>query len=521
MQNMSGIGNTAIRKSGQGVVLSILLFLLIGWFSVGHALAERPRLGGTLEFGTENDFAGFEVLQSGSRLAINGAIAANTIMEPLFRMDAEGNMVPVLALSIQPSDDGKAYTIVLRQKVQFHDGTPFNADAIVYHWGRLLNPENKFRGLAAMSVIASVSKIDDFTVKFHLKHAWIPFQKVISSTRGLIDLIPSPKAVEMGTQDRTPVGTGPFKFKAWKSGDSFTVVKNPDYWRKDLPYVDEIIFKPMPDAQTRYASLKSGQLNMIWMDQGNILSKAQADASLKIHSGEDNGAEIFILNTSKPPFDDVNVRRAVAHALNQERQVKMVYNESIPVVHHPFGNSCDCPDDGYREYHPDKARQLLSAYGQPMEIELLHSNSKRGQDIGEITQFLLKEVGITVNPVGLDFGPVVKKVIGGQYQISTWRISSRPDQGPALFLMFHSQSRANYSHYQNPEMDHLLIAQRMETDADKRNKMLCQIARLINEDAPIIYRGGMRSHIITHAEVEGIPPMKDGIVRLEEVWFSQ
>jgi 4-phytase/acid phosphatase/peptide/nickel transport system substrate-binding protein len=343
---------------------------------------------------------------------------------------------------------------------------------------------------------------------------------VISSTRGLINLIPSSKSVDAGNQDRAPVGTGPFKLEEWKSGDAFTVVKTLDYWGKRLAYLDKIVFKPMTDSQTRYASLQSGQADIVWMDRGNLINKAKADNSLKIYSSEDSGAEIFILNTSVPPLDDVNVRRALAHAHNQERQVTMVYKDSIPVVHHPFGNQCECNDGGYREYNPDKARELLAGYGKPVELEVLHSSSKRGRDIGEITQQLFKDVGVTVNPAGFDFGPVVKKVISGQYQVSTWRISSRPDQGPALFQMFHSQSRANYSRYKNPEMDNLLLAQRMEADPKRRNEILCQIARLINDDAPILYRGGMRSHVITSSKVEGLSSMKDGIVHLESVWLN-
>jgi 4-phytase/acid phosphatase/peptide/nickel transport system substrate-binding protein len=299
------------------------------------------------------------------------------------------------------------------------------------------------------------------------------------------------------------------------------VVRNPDYWQKDLPYLDEISFKPLPDSQTRFASLQAGQLDIIWMDKGNILDKAKTDAVLAVYAGEDNGAEIFVLNTSKSPLDDINVRRALAHAHNQERQIKLVYKDSIPEVHHPFGSQFQCADDGYREYDPEKARQLLAEYGQAVELEVLHSSSKRGRDIGELAQLLFKDVGVKANPVGLDFGPVIKKVLSGQYQCSTWRISSRPDQGPALFLMLHSKSRANFSRYTNSEMDKLLVAQRMEMDPEKRNQILCRIARLINDEVPLLYRGGMRSHVITSKKVAGLTSMKDGIVRLESVWLNK
>jgi 4-phytase/acid phosphatase/peptide/nickel transport system substrate-binding protein len=521
MKKMQGCETNGTSRNIRIVAPVVLILALLAWFGIGIAYAAVSKTGGTLTFGTENDFAGFEVLKSSSRLAINGSIAANTIMEPLFRMDTEDNLIPVLGLSLEQSDDGKTWTVKLRKNINFHDGTPFNADAVVHHWNRMLNPENKFRGRAAMGPIVSVTKVDETTIQYNLKHPWLPFKRVISGTRGLINLIPSSKSVDAGNQDRAPMGTGPFKLQEWKSGDAFTVVKNPDYWGKGLPYLDKIVFKPMTDSQTRYASLQSGQAGIIWMDRGNLINKAKADSLLNVYFSEDNGAEIFILNTSAPPLDDVNVRRALAHSHNQERQVKMVYKDSIPVVHHPFGNQCECNDDGYREYNPDKARELLADYGKPVELEVLHSNSKRGRDIGEITQQLFKDVGVTANPAGFDFGPVIKKVISGKYQLSTWRISSRADQGPALFLTLHSKSRANFSHYNKPEMDKLLVAQRMETDPKRRTEILCQISRLINDDVPILYRGGMRSHVITTNKVEGLSSMKNGIVRLESVWLNK
>jgi 4-phytase/acid phosphatase/peptide/nickel transport system substrate-binding protein len=480
--------------------------------------ASEHRYGGTLTFGVEAEFAGFEVIKSSSRLAINGATAANTIMEPLFKMDQDGNLIPVLGLSAKLSEDGKIWSIELRKGVKFHDATLFNADAVVAHWQRMFDPKNKFRGRAALAAIESVEKAGDYSIRCRLKHPWLPFKRVMTSTRTLTNLIPSPKAVESGSQNRAPVGTGPFMFKEWSAGDRFTVVKNPGYWKKDIPYLDTIVFKPMPDSQTRYASLKSGQLDLIWSDRGNIINRAMKDAALQVYQSDGNGAEIFILNTTKPPLDDIKVRQALAHAHNQARHVNMVYKDSIPIVHHPFGIDVQCADDGYREYDSEKAKQLLSSYSNPLEIECLHSNSPRGREIGEITQQLMKDVAVQANPVGLNFGPVVKKVISGQYQISTWRMSSRPDQGPALFITLHSKSRGNFSHYKNPEMDKLLMAQRLETDPAKRQQLLCQIARLINEDVPILYRGGMRSHVIARKAINGIADFSHGIVRLERAW---
>ena len=507
-------------NGGLATVALSMVFLVIFSVLAGPAGASGPRSGGTLTFGTESEFAGFETIKFASRLAINGSIAANTIMEPLFRLDADDNLVPVLGLSAMATEGGKRWNVKLRKGVKFHDGTAFTADAVVTHWGRLLDPANKFRGRSALGALVAVEKIDAYTVGFRLKHPWLPFQRTLASTRTLANLIPSPKAVEQGTQARAPVGTGPFMFKEWKSGDRFVVVKNPAYWQKGRPYLNEIVFKPLVDPQTRYASLQSGQVDMIWMDRGNLIHRAGKDPALVVHRSVDNGAEIFILNTARPPLDDINVRRALAHAHNQALQVKMVYQGSIPVVHHPFGSDFQCPDDGYLLHDPTKARKLAQKHGQPVSLEVLHSSSKRGRDIGEITQRLFKDAGMQASPVGMEFGPVIKKVISGNYQVSTWRISSRPDQGPALFLALHSASRANFSRYKNPEMDQLLVAQRMETDPGKRREILCRIARRINEDIPLLYRGGMANHVITGPRVKGLNDMKNGIVQFGEVWLQ-
>lgn len=482
--------------------------------------ATEPKSGGTLVFGAENDFAGFDLLKARG-FAICDAIAMNTIMERLFDSDETGELIPVLGLSAEPSEDGKTWTIKLRQGVSFHDGTPFNADAVVHHWSRILDPANRFRGRSNVQPVQAVEKIDAFTVRFKLAHAWLPFPKILTETRGLTMFIPSPKAVEADVQLRAPVGTGPFMFKEWKSGDQFVVGKNPRYWRENEPYLNDIIFKLLPDHQTRFASLKSGQMDMIWMDRGNIIEQARNDPALVVRQGEGNGAEIFVLNTTKPPLDDPNVRRAIAFAWNQEACVAASYRNAIPVAHHPLGRDIDCKDVNYPDHDLKQAAVLLEAHSVPIELECLHSNTKRGREQGELLQQFCKKIGVAINPVGLSFGPVIKKVITKDYQISTWRLPSYTDPGPALFGAFHSQSRLNVTGYNNPKMDELLAAQRIETDPVKRNRLFCEIAGIINRDVPILYRGGRAFHVISRPRVKGAREIENGVVQLAGAWLDK
>ena len=497
------------------VVVISMIVMHAGGVSAG------PRSGGKLVFGVEsNDFVGFDLLKARGG-ATADAFANITIHERLFMLDDQGNLAPMLALSAEVSEDKKSWTIRLRQGVTFHDGTPFNADAVVNHWTRMLAPENKFQYRFVIRPIRSVEKVDDYTVRFQLEHPWILFPLILSSPRGTMLTIPSPTAVAADSQNRAPVGTGPFMFKEWRSADQFVVVKNPRYWQKEKPYVEEIVFRFMPDHQTRFAALQAGDVDMIWMDRGQIIRKAMEDPRLTVNHGEDNGAEILILNTSKPPFDDVRVRQALAHAWNQPQYVKLSYQDSIPVVAHPFGSEIDCADCGYREYDPQKAKKLLQDYGKPVAFECLHSDTPRGREAGTILQQFGKSVGMEVAPVGLAFGPVVKKVISGDFQASTWRIPSLFDLGPLLALSFLGQSAANYSKYANPEMDTLLAAQWTASDPKEREKILCAIAEKINQDVPILYRGGEHHYVIATTRVKGLPPLQNGVIDITGAWLEK
>lgn len=477
----------------------------------------QPARGGTLTVGVEEDSKGFDPIKAGT-LNTSARSAALAIEERLFDMDTKGKLVPELGLSATPSKDGKSWIVKLRQGVSFHDGTPFNADAVVSHWERILDPKSRFRTLF---IITSVSRIDEFTVRFQLKHAWVPFKDVIASTLGIAAYIPSPKAVKDGTQDRAPVGTGPYKFKEWLPNDKIVVVRNPDYWQKGKPHLDSVVFRTVPDMQTRFAGLKSGELDVILTDRGASILQAKEDKSLKVYSSETSGAETFIMNTSKPPFDDVRVRRALAHAWNQEFYIKASYKDTIPVAHDPYGGDLSCGDLGYREYDPEKARKLVAEYGKPVSVELQITNTPRGREFGEIVQRMLKEIGVTVAIKPLTLGQRNKLVFAGDYQMTGWVLFDNTDMGPTLYSNLFSTSELNFSRYRNAEMDKLLTTLQTNTNGKERQKAFCGVARQINDEAVFLYRGGLRYNAIAKADLQGITRVDHGLVRVKDVWWKK
>ncbi|MCP4687989.1 MAG: hypothetical protein GY859_08060 [Desulfobacterales bacterium] len=505
----------------------VILFALAAFACIAGCGEKKARMkkttreGGVLYFGMEVAFHGFDVLGGSGFLNPPMAPLNNLILEPLFRMDVDGSLIPILGLSAAPSEDGKSWDVALRQGVVFHDGAPFNADAVVHHWRRILDPKNKYGGRPIFQPVLDVEKVDDFTVRFILDHPWPALLNVLSDELYMFAFIPSPKAVNAGVHARKPVGTGPFKFSKWNFGDHFVVLKNMNYWRKGKPLLNKVVFRTIPDSHARWASLLAGQLDLIALDNGPLIEKAKKNDDLFTFHTRGNGAEIIMINTRKPPLDDIRVRRALAMANNQEMHIKLVYGNTIPLVHHPFGERFTCEDDGYMEYNPGRAKQLIAEYGKPVEIECLHSNTSRGRRIGELLQQLYKKIGVTLTPTPITAGPHIRKVMKGEYHLATWRIPPSSDHGPQLLRGFHSQSPTNFTGYGNPGLDEMLEAQRREMNPVKRSEIWCNIVRMHNRDVPFIYRGGRRFHMVARKKIRDVMDTPGIMIDLATAWLDE
>lgn len=511
--------DVSVRNKLLGLFGVCCLVLLISTSGQQAFAAEPQQYGGTLKVGLEMEPRGFDPLQ-----AFIPSLSRNYIMaieERLFEADMDGKLIPQLGLSATASEDGKTWTVILRQGVKFHDGTAFNADAVVSHWQRMLNPENRYRGRGAIATIVAVEKQDEFSVRFQLKHPWAEFTAQLASHGAIGSYLPSPKAIAKKTQNRTPIGTGPFMFKEWLSGDRVVVVKNPNYWRKGLPYLDKVVFLFMPDMQTRFSSLQSGEVDIILTDRGLSILEAQKDPALRVYDSLSTGAGTFVFNTSKPPLDDLRVRQALAHAWNQAQYLKTTYQGTMPLVRDPFGTMFSCGDVAYREYNPQLARELIKDYGQPVEFEYLHSSTPRGRVAGAIVQQLFKDIGVSVKPVPITLGQMIQRVLRGNYQMAGWGLPDTLAIGTALSLRLHSKSRLNVTRYQNEQLDKLLQTQKLSINPEEREAALCEVATILNQQVPQLYRGGNHWYLIGKQQVQGIKDARHGVIDVQNVWLEQ
>jgi len=481
-----------------------------------QSFAQSAKEGGTLTVGVETDARGFDAVKGGVLGASAGAVAM-TIGEPLIVFDRKtGKYLPNLAVSWSQSQDLKSWTFKLRKGVKFHDGSPFTAKDAADHMNRILDPKNKSRSRSFITAIKKAVVVDSHTIRYELAHPWIPFLGAMAG-QAMVGLIPSHKAVEAETQNRHPIGTGPFKFKSWAGGDRIVVERNRDYWNKGKAHLDRIVFRIMPDTQARFASLRAGEVDVIWTDRGNSILRAQKDPNIVVVSRAGKGGTIGFLNTSKPPLDDARVRQALSHAWNQQAMLNVVWKNTVPFARHPFGEGSKCAAN-YREYDPDRARQLIAEYGKPVNIELIHTTTARGREFGGIMQQLYKKIGVNLKLVPVDQNTLVKKVFTNDYMISGWRIADANDVGPQLFALSYSKSRYNLSRFKNEMLDKVSLGYRTAPTQEKRDALGCKLVQMINDSGHMLYGGGNKYYVLTGKNVRNVSIASLGRAKVAEAW---
>jgi len=282
---------------------------------------ETPVAGGTLRVGLEADVDGLN--PTASALAVAGLTMASAVFDPLFTFDVDGNAVPYLAESIEPSADFMVWTMKLRAGVVFHDGTPLTTDAVIKQFE--ITRADPLVGLAVRPYYpetGAVVQIDDLTMEFHPLEANQFFPTALTAQLGYIA---SPVWLDALVADPTleqqPVGTGPFQFDS-RTEDSVTkFVRNDNWWGTDIvgpTYLDAIEFYPVTDPDTRTEMIQNGELDLLHTTDTNQFQTYRDDPKL-VTSIDDNGEEYFLMiNTAKAPFDDVRVRKALALATDRQ-----------------------------------------------------------------------------------------------------------------------------------------------------------------------------------------------------------
>ncbi|NRG16403.1 ABC transporter substrate-binding protein [Rhizobiales bacterium] len=443
---------------------------------------------------------------------------------------------PSLAESWDISEDGKTYTFKLRAGVTFHDGTPFNAEAVKFNFDRMLDESHPFHDTGPFplsfffSAVDEVTAVDESTVEFKLSEPYAPFLSNLAYPTGLIV---SPEAVKQHGKDfgRNPVGTGAYKFEGWDPNAKVVVSRNEAYWDDAAP-LEAVIFRPITDANTRIAEMLSGGLDIMVEVPPDSLQQFRGDDQFTVHEQAGPHVWFLILNTKEGPFANKAVRQAANYAINKTALVENILQGTAEVASSPtppaFAWAYNETLEPY-PYDPEKAKALLEEAGYNGE-ELTFYVTEGGSGMldpvamGTAIQADLQAVGMKVKIETYEWNTFLGKVnpgLEGKADMAemAW-MTNDPDTLPFLALRseaFPDKGGFNSGYYANEKVDELLNKARQVTDQSERAKLYKQMQEIVYEDAPWVFVANWKQNAVTSSRVENFKLQPSFFLMLQDV----
>ncbi len=470
----------------------------------GNAEETGSSSGETLVFGRGGDSTSLDPSRTTEGETFKVTI---NIFETLLTFEDEGTAIePGLAKSWEPSEDGLTYTFELQEGVTFHDGTDFNAEAVVKNFERWASGDaEKFPYYNSMfggfegdegHVIESVTAEGDSTVVIKLVRPQAPFLKNIAMA---MFAIASPTAFEeQGDDDfeRNPVGTGPFKFVDWKPNDSITVERFDDYWQEGLPKLGKVIFRSIPDNAARLNALTTGEIDLADGINPSDGAAIEDHADLQLFERPSMNVGYLGLTVTRPPFDNKLVRQAMNYAIDKESIIDAFFEGRAESAKNPMPPSISGYNDEIEEYpyDPEKAKELLAEAGlaEGFEMELWAMPVPRpympdGEKVAEVIQKNLADIGVTAKIVSHEWATYLDLASKGD--ADAFMLGWTGDNGDAdnfLYVLLDEDNIGsnNYTYFKNDAMHDLFIEAQTEVDEDKRIELYKEAQEIIHDEAP-------------------------------------
>ncbi|MDF9811175.1 ABC transporter substrate-binding protein [Streptomyces sp. SPB162] len=502
----------------------------------GTGASDATGRGGTLVIGATGKLpnpdtviggAGFE----GKRL-VSFQLYEGLTRYDLSRTDAPPEITGALAESWKVAADAKTWTFTLRRNVKFQDGTPFDADAVVFNLDRYLDKHSAqytdALGAAAQEYagdIATYRKVDAEHVELVTTAPNGHFAEDLAHV-----LIASPTAVrKYGAADfgQHPVGTGPFAFSSQTAGQEITLVANKGYWR-GVPKLDKLVVKSLPDVAARTAALRSGGVNWIEYPNPDDIDSLKADGVQLVTNSYDH-LWYWILDTSKAPWNDPRVRQAANFAIDRKAIAeKLLHGTADPAYQAaPRATFAFDPAGDAYSYDPAKAKRLLAEAGKTggfsttVTVPTGGSGNLLPVPISEAIQRDLAAVGIKVQLRTTDWSTLISAEAKGQVALGSDAIAQSTTlfQSEALLPLFiGSKSPFWTGHYTNPRVDSLLASASASTDQTKRRADYRQALDLVSKDAPWLFVVNDRNPRALSPKVRGLVQPQSWFLDLTTVW---
>ncbi len=511
-------------------LLCALLVVLAGCgSSSGPQTSNGPVTGGTLNVGLTSDVVTLDPLKSSA--LVDRQVMLN-VYDTLVRVDAQNTVQPDLATSWSYTSPTQL-VFTLRSDVKFQDGTPFNADAVVFNINRILTAASSPRK-SELTSVKSVKTVDATHVQFNLKAAFSPLLATLTDRAGMI-LSPAVVQATGANIANNPLkaGSGPFQFKEWTKGDHLTIERNPGYWQKDsagraLPYLNAVSYRPITDGNVMATNLSTATIQVAQGLSPQAVASAKSNPSL-IYK-QIPGLSFFgiMLNTKQAPLDDVHVRRAIAWAVNRDEIVSSVLLNNGVVSQGPIPPSSWAYSASIAPYSHDvtKAKaELAQAANGGANVTftmLIASGDPTGAQEASFIQSQLKEAGINVDIKPETFATLLTDTDATKpnFQAATLGWSGRPDPDGNLYSWFHTGGGNNSMQYSNATVDGLLEDARAQSTQAQRATDYQNAEKQILDDSSYVFINHGVAVQATTTKVHNFQLLPTTIMVFTQVWLA-
>src|SRR5213083_3069063 len=523
------------------VVVSLALVIAFGT----PAISQTPKAGGTLNITQREDLPqGFAIHETSTISTVWPAMPClnNLVLfDPLKKTESLDTIIGELAEKWSWQDSYRNLVLFLRKGVKWHDGQPFTSKDVKYTFDMLreapdapaklrINPRKDW-----YTNVQTIEAPDPHTVIFHLKRPQPSLLMMLASGYTPVYAAHVPPA-----NYRTAcIGTGPFKVKEWRKGEFVEYVKNPSYFVKGRPYLDGLRYLIIAERSTAMAALQTGRVDVAFPGETpKPIAEQLKKGTPQLVSTSVNTSviDLLMINTRKPPFDDVKVREAVNRAVDRRSVVKAVYQGgAVPgagMLPRPYGfwglvegDLSSLAGYGRPDDEKAKARALLGAAGfgpaRPLKVEMLTRGLPAFTDLASFVVGELKRVGIDATLRQVESSQWFPLQTRGEFHIGTDRNGMEPDDPDAVFYeSFGCKSPRNYSGYCSEELTRLIDQQSQELDAQKRLALVLEIQRKIEQAAVRPVLVWRLDYFTTWPHVKGLVPPHSiyGWGRMQDVW---
>jgi peptide/nickel transport system substrate-binding protein len=493
--------STAISKASGLLRTSALSLACAAVLMAGHLQAQAQTRGGVLRAIVHPEPP---ILITAINSQSPTQVVGGKIFQGLLVYNADLSPREGLARKWAVSPDGLTYTFDLQEGVTWHDGKPFTADDVVFSIDKLNRETHPRTKLIINQYVDSVRATGPLAVEIKLKEPFAPFLSLFEV--GTMPMMP--KHLYDGTDYRKnphnqhPIGTGPFMFKEWVRGSHIKLERNPNYWKEGKPYLDEILFRVIPDSASRAVAFENGSIDVVHGDDIDSVDIKRLSARPNVVATT-KGWEMYspigllVLNQRNPPFDNVLVRRAVMHALNREFIVKNIFFGMGKVPNGPFSDTTLFHEKDLPAYNYDlkKARELIKESGVDVGAKTLRLLSfpygANWDRTGEYTKQTLEQLGFKIDIQAADAGGWAQRMSQWDFDLSfnhPYQFGD-PVLGVQRLYLTSNQVKGtpfgNNQGYTNPKADELWAKAAVAVNPEERQKLYSELQRILVDDVAL------------------------------------